>query len=420
MTPEAQKRYDEKVARVEAAIALKEPDYVPMMPSAALFPMLNAGYTVAEVIYDTSLEKMTRSIVKYLEEFDPDCGLGVGTNYAGEGPMLELEKPKNMRWAGMPGDIIDKNSIQQFIEYPVLLDDEFDEFFSDRTGWTLKKHIPRICELLEPVAGIADLGGRSPARTLAAKVSTPEFKAMLEDLWKLNELQKEYRKNVVKLDKTVYEMGYPVFRAGGAAVPFDRYSDGLRGTLLSLSDLYERPEEIEKYIEEVIGPQLEAIRKMGKMPGMKGKHVFMALHKGIDGFMGDEHYREYYWRHLRMIIEEIAAAGMVPYIFCEGRYNTRLDYLAEVTPGKVFYHFEEVDMAVAKSKLKDVACISGSFNTNLLQFGKPEQVRDEAKRLLDICAPGGGFIFMTGSGLSHVKKENVVAMFETVRTYGKY
>ena len=77
-------------------------------------------------------------------------------------------------------------------------------------------------------------------------------------------------------------------------------------------------------------------------------------------------------------------------------------------------------MVVAKSKLKDVACIAGSFNTNLLQFGTPDKVRDEAKRLLDVCAPGGGFIFATGSGLSHVKKENVEAMFETVREFGKY
>ena len=153
---------------------------------------------------------------------------------------------------------------------------------------------------------------------------------------------------------------------------------------------------------------------------MKGKHVFMALHKGIDGFMGNEHYKNYYWRHLQMIIEEIIKAGMVPYIFCEGKYNSRLDCLTEVTPGKVFYHFEEVDMAVAKSKLKDIACIAGSFSTNLLQFGTPDQVRDEAKKLLDICAPGGGFIFMTSSGLSHVKRENVEAMFETVREYGKY
>ena len=118
MTPEAKKRYDEKVARVEAAIALKEPDMVPMMPSAALFPMLNAGYTVAEVIYDTSLEKMTKSIVKYLNDFDPDAGLNTGTNYAGEGPMLELEQPKNMRWAGMPGHIIDDNSISSSLSSP--------------------------------------------------------------------------------------------------------------------------------------------------------------------------------------------------------------------------------------------------------------------------------------------------------------
>lgn len=419
MTPEAQKRYDEKVARVEAAIALKEPDRVPMMPSAALFPMLNAGYTVAEVIYDISLEKMTRSIVKYLEEFDPDCGLGTGTNYAGEGLMLELERPKNMRWAGMPGNIIDINSIQQFIEYPVLLDEEFDEFFSDRTGWMLKKETPRNSGLLEPFAKIFQ-EGRFSARNLAAQVSTPEFRAMLEDLWKINELNQEYRKNAEKLNQTVYEMGYPVFRLGGAAVPFDMYSDFLRGTILSLQDLYDYPEMIERYIEEAIGPQLESIRKMGARPDMKGKHVFMALHKGIDGFMSDEHYKNYYWRHLRMIIEEIIKAGMVPYIFCEGKYNTRLDYLTEVTPGKVFYHFEDVDMVVAKSKLKDVACIAGSFNTNLLQFGTPDKVRDEAKRLLDVCAPGGGFIFATGSGLSHVKKENVEAMFETVREFGKY
>ena len=245
MTPEAKKRYDEKVARVEAAIALKEPDMVPMMPSAALFPMLNAGYTVAEVIYDTSLEKMTKSIVKYLNDFDPDAGLNTGTNYAGEGPMLELEQPKNMRWAGMPGHIIDDNSIQQFIEFPTLLDDEFDEFFTDRTGWALRKQLYRESTLLEPFSKLF-VGNRFSARMMASQVSTPEFKKMMETLWKINDMNQEYRKNAEKLNKTVYEMGYPVFRGGGAAVPFDSYSDGLRGTILSLQDLYENTEIVER------------------------------------------------------------------------------------------------------------------------------------------------------------------------------
>jgi hypothetical protein len=419
MTPEAKKRYDEKVRRVEAAIALQEPDRVPIMPSPALFPMLNAGYTVAEVIYDPTLEKMTDSIVKYLNEFDPDgCG-GLGYSFAGEGPMLELERPKNMRWAGMPGKIIDDNSIQQYIEFPTLLDDEFDEFFTDRTGWMLRKQTFRNSELLEPFTRLF-AGGRISARSLAAQIAAPDFQAMLEDLRKLNELNAEYTENMARLNAKILDMGYPDFDCGMAGVPFDGYSDFLRGTILSLQDLYEHAEEVERYIEETIGPTLEMIRMQGMNPASKGKHVFMALHKGMDGFMSDEHYRKYYWRHLQMIIEEIIKAGMVPYIFCEGKYNSRLDCLTEVTPGKVFYHFEEVNMEVAKSKLKDIACISGSFSTNLLQFGTPEKVRDEAKKLLDICAPGGGFIFMTSSGLSHVKKENVQAMFETVREYGVY
>ena len=419
MTPEAKKRYDEKVARVEAAIALKEPDTVPMLVNTALFPMLNAGYTVAEVIYDTSLEKMIHAAVKYLEEFDPDSGVDIGYNYAGEGPMLELERPKNMRWAGMPGKIIDDNSIQQFIEFPTLLDDEFDEFFHDRTGWMLRKEVYRSSGLLEPFTKLF-AGGRISARMLAAQIETPEFQQMLADLKKLNELNKAYRENVEKLNRTVYEMGYPVFGGGMAAVPFDSYSDGFRGTILSLQDLYDHTEEVEAYIEEAQEQMLQMIHMQGQRPGAKRKHVFMALHKGMDGFMGDEHYRKYYWRHLQQIIEAIIKEDMVPYIFCEGKYNSRLDCLKEVTPGKVYYHFEDVDMAVAKQKLGDVACISGSFNTNLLQFGTPDQVRDEAKRLIEICAPGGGFIFNTGSALSHVKKENVEAMFETVRLYGKY
>ena len=418
MTPEAKKRYDEKVARVEAAIALKEPDTVPMMPSAALFPMLNAGYTVAEVIYDTSLEKMTRSIVKYLNDFDPDAGLNTGTNYAGEGPMLELEQPKNMRWAGMPGKVIDDNSIQQFIEFPTLLDDEFDEFFSDRTGWALRKQLFRESTLLEPFSKLF-VGNRFSARMMASQVSTPEFKQMMETLWKINDMNQEYRKNAEKLNKTVYEMGYPVFRGGGAAVPFDSYSDGLRGTILSLQDLYENTEIVEKYIEESIGPMLEMIRMQGKNPASKGKHVFMALHKGMDGFMSDEHYRDFYWKHLQIIINAIIDAGMVPYIYTEGKYNTRLECLKEVPKGKVIYHFEEVDMVQAKKVLGDTATISGGFPVYLLDYGTKQQVIDECKRLIDVCAPGGGFIFETSCGMDLAKKENVEAMVDTVRTYGK-
>ena len=77
-------------------------------------------------------------------------------------------------------------------------------------------------------------------------------------------------------------------------------------------------------------------------------------------------------------------------------------------------------MAMAKKKLGNIACITGGFPTSLLDWGSTQQVIDETKRLIDICAPGGGFIFETGCGMCNAKRENVVAMFETVKEYGRY
>ncbi|NLV49424.1 MAG: hypothetical protein GXY20_01875, partial [Clostridiales bacterium] len=51
---------------------------------------------------------------------------------------------------------------------------------------------------------------------------------------------------------------------------------------------------------------------------------------------------------------------------------------------------------------------------------KKQQVIDEVKRVLDICAPGGGYIFEGGYGFGKAPVENVKAMFETVLEYGKY
>ena len=418
MAETAKEKYLEKVKRVEDAIALKEPDQIPIKPSPAIFPVLDAGFTVAESIYDESLEKYRKAIFKYLNDFDPDCGIGVGNNYAGQGHLMELISPKNMRWAGMPGNLIDDNSIQQYIEYPFLEDDEFDEFFSDRTGWTINKALPRsstITESFEKLKIVSIMGG---IRGVAASFSQPEVKKTIQRLWEIDEKYKEFDARAAAFAKEVEDAGYPIFIGGGAAVPFDAYSDGLRGTLNSLADIYERPEDVERYIEEFHEQQLERIRATKGIGD--GKHVFMALHKGMDGFMRDDTYERFYWRHLKEIIETIIEAGKVPYIFTEGKYNTRLKFLAEVPKGKVFYHFETVDMAEAKKILGDVACISGGLSAKIMNFGTKQEVIDETKRIIDACAPGGGFIFETACGLDYCSHENVEAMFDTVRNYGKH
>ncbi|MCL2046978.1 MAG: hypothetical protein FWG88_11430 [Oscillospiraceae bacterium] len=418
MTPENQKRHDEKLQRINDAVALKEPDRVPMTPAASLYPIIHSGYTVAELVYDTSLEKARAAVIKYLTDFDPDVGADVSMSGTGEGPILEKMKSKTMLYAGMPGANLDENSLQQFIEFPLLLDDEFEEFFTDRTRWAIRKSIPRTSELLEPLARL-NFTYNTGASMLAMVFSDPKFKEMIETLWEINEFYAELRPKQAAIRQEILEMGFPNIRgAGGSLVPFDAYSDFLRGTILSMEDMFERPQDIERFINESM-EETEA-RILATKGIDEGKHVFVALHKGMDGFMSHELYRKYYWNHLQRIILAIIESGKIPYIYTEGKYDTRIDCLTEVPVGKVFYHFEDVDMAVAKQKLGGIACISGGFPAALLDWGTPEKVRDEVKRLLDVCAPGGGFIFETSCGMGKCKKENVEAMFETVREYGVY
>jgi uroporphyrinogen-III decarboxylase len=252
---------------------------------------------------------------------------------------------------------------------------------------------------------------------IASKFSTPEMRNMIETFWKIDDMLKKINEKKAALDAKFEELGYPVMMKGIAIVPFDSYSDNYRGTINGLADLYEHEDIVLDFTAKNFQQVLASISMQAKM--FPGKFLFMPLHKGMDKFMSDAQYRKYYWKDLQAIIEHIIKVGMIPYIYTEGPYTSRLDCLKDVPPGKVLYHFEECDMAKAKKALGDVACIGGGFNANLLQFNSKQEVIDECKRLIDTCAGGGGYIFGPGSGINLAKEENLDAMFETVKTYGK-
>ena len=421
MTEEAKRRLAEKNARNEAALALREGDRVPIHVLGNIYAVVHAGYTMAEVIYDETLEKQKNSIIRYLLDYDPDCSTGPD-HLAGLGRAFEKLGPKFIDWAGRPGTKLDENSLMQFVEFPILEEEEFDWFFSDRTGWALRKSMPSLSRLAEPLRHLEipqSHGGQ--LRPLISAFSSPEMREMLRTFWEIDDLFRENARRRGEMMKEIAQLGFPQTGGGRASVPFDDYSDELRGTLLSLTDLYEHADEVERYIDERQELMLEQIRHMNPDGSKNGKLVHMMLHKGLDGFMGDETYVKFYWRHLQEIIQAIVDVGMVPSVFCEGRYSTRLEHLRDVPRGKVLYRFEDTPMDLAKKVLGDVACITGGFDNTLLTFGTVQQVTEACKKMLDDCAAGGGFIFQAKSSLvGDCKPENVEAMFRTVRDYGKY
>jgi len=408
--------FEERQKRIDDAIALREPDRVPIYASGQCYPAYNAGYTVADVVYD--FEKFEESMIKYTTQYEPDTAAG-GITIPGRGPALELARPKNQVWPGAPDGRISNNSTQQFIEYVVLEEEDMDFFMEDYTGWLLTKGYPAISGLLEPLATWDFAGNRIDANNLAFfdMLSTPATREMMTTIWKISDMHKELSVKNTQLNKKLNELGFPVVAGGRSLVPFDAFSDYYRGTLDTMMDLYEHPEVILHFIDRHIEYVLSDITKQAKTA--PGKWVFIPLHKGMDTFLTEQQYKDYYWRHLQKMINHIIDVGMIPYVYTEGPYNSRVKHLMEVPKGKVVYSFEEVDPVYVKQQLGDIACIQGVFPVYLLHYGTKQQVVDEAKRLIDILAPGGGYIFSTGAGYDHAKPENVEALFDTVKTYGK-
>jgi uroporphyrinogen decarboxylase len=83
----------------------------------------------------------------------------------------------------------------------------------------------------------------------------------------------------------------------------------------------------------------------------------------------------------------------------------------------------DMDSAELKREFgKDLVFWGGGVDTQaVLDSGTPRQVRDEVKRRLNDLMPGGGFVFNTVHNIqANVPVENIIAMIETVREYGKY
>ena len=302
----------------------------------------------------------------------------------------------------------------------------FDFFERDYTAWLFQHGLPKVTTLMEPFAKwpTHTLGVSYDVSGIAAQLSTPEMKNVFETLWKIDEMNKDIQKITGAGAAKMREMGFPSFGYPmGGGTPWDGYSDFLRGTLDSMIDLFEHREFVERYCAQRHERTVNTIRARAEAVTQEDrdtKWVSMILHKGFDGFLTDEQYDNIYWKYLRRSIEEVNKAGMKVYLYTEGPYTSRIRNLKEVDKNMTVFHFETVDLELAKKELGDMACIAGGFPTWLVEQGTRQQVIDEVKRVLDICAPGGGYIFEGGYGFSAAPKENVEAMFETVLEYGKY
>ncbi|MFA5308692.1 MAG: uroporphyrinogen decarboxylase family protein [Dehalococcoidales bacterium] len=408
----AEKAYKERVTRFIKVIRLEEPDRVPVMLPAGSFPLYNAGMTLKDAMYDN--RRATEAYRRFFQEYESDTFSGGMTP---SGRSLEIAQGLTMKWPGhgLPDDAW----MQQFVEGEYMKADEYDYFISDLSDFCFRRYLPRTIGALAPLAKFQPLSHLLGFSTnFLAPAALPEVRDMYQAIIDYGKETADWSRPAMEFSREALAAGYPALAGGMSHAPFDILGDTLRGTKGIVMDMYRQPEKVLAAMEKLVPVLIDTGVAAADASG--GVMVMFPLHKGDDTFMSDEQYRTFYWPAFRKVILGIIEAGLVPYLFAEGKYTNRLSIIRDLPPGKVVWLFDQTDMFQAKEILGGRACIAGNVPASLLMTSTAAAVKEYCRKLIEVCGKGGGFILTGGASIDKGKGENLKAMWQAGQEYGVY
>ncbi len=411
VSPEAERLYKERVSRFIDAVNLKEPDRVPVLQSGGCVPARYAGYTIKEVMYDP--EKLVKAWTKYMEDFELDS-LPFPNVRCGE--MWDLLEPKMYKYAGHG---LPDNCSPQFVEHEFLKGDEWESFLENPSDFHIRTFLPRSYRAAEPLKNLPHVQSIGAFGSGFSAFDDPEIQSAFNIFGKAGKLEKEWRSLIAGVERKGREMGIPPFYVlSRGGVPMDTIGAALRGTVGTINDMFRQPEKLIEYIENEMPNGIKAAVDIADITGVP--IVYMPLHRGADSFMNEKQFLKFYWPYLKRVVEGCAEEGVIPVLFAEGAYNSRLEIVKDLPPGRAIWHFDQTDIKRAKDILGDKTCIMGNVPISLMVTGTPDEVKDYCKKLVETVGRNGGYIMAPGASSDDVKPENLQAMLEAAKEYGVY
>lgn len=190
-------------------------------------------------------------------------------------------------------------------------------------------------------------------------------------------------------------------------------------------DFFENPEKYEKLAQErveTVEKRFEYLKTLDVKPdflcvGGSGTLVFQTV----------PIFRQYAFPAVKRAIELATEMGMMTQVHSCGPETELVKIMAEETDLTVIDPLEippmgDANLAELKQKYGHKITLKGNLHTtNVMLKGTPDDVRAAAKQAIDDAAEGGRFILSTGDQCGRdTPDENLFAMVETARTYGKY
>lgn len=364
------------------------PKRVPINPLFQIEMVLEySGYSLLKEQF--SLQKEIEAIDTFTSEVDTDAVSAAAIRF-----------PQVYKILGSKNFVLGSDGFLQHPDIAGMQVEDYDALISDPYKTLVETIIPRVHTELaqEPYAA-----GIAKAKAFFAYLSA--FGA----IGQANvQIAQKYGKCTI-----------PTFAAMTEA-PYDFLADQLRSFTGVSMDIRRMPEKVGQACDALLPLMLKQACPKGPQAGLRLDQIFIPLH--MAPYMRDKDFEKYWWPTFKALCEGIAENGYGIYLFVEHDWSRFVDYLQELPKGTRMA-IEYGDPKTFKDKVGAKHILTGFYPITLLKTGTKQECVDKAKELMDVLAPGGGYIFDFDKvvlRMDDVKMENVHAVLKTVKEYGVY
>jgi uroporphyrinogen decarboxylase len=202
-------------------------------------------------------------------------------------------------------------------------------------------------------------------------------------------------------------------------------STNMIGSPEKFFDVYDNPEKLDAEVERRVA---DVEKRFAYIMGLEVKPDFLCVGgSGTMIYQSPEFVRKNTLPAVKRAIELATSAGIPTHVHSCGPEKELIKIMAEETSLTVIDPLEispmgDCDLAELKRLYGKKLTLKGNLHTTEVMLrGSVQDVIKASKKAIDEAAEGGRFILSTGDQCGRdTPFENLFAMIETARTYGKY
>jgi len=194
----------------------------------------------------------------------------------------------------------------------------------------------------------------------------------------------------------------------------------IRGATEICLEMYEDPEYVHQLLRYITEATIHRIRSLRQTFGHDIKPQCMGFADDSIELLSLEMYREFVLPYHKMLLSELAGSGPHSIHLC-GRVDRLMPTLKQELNLNVWDAGFPVNYGGMRAQLGPDMQIQTGPRVSLLLHGTPREVEDECRLILESGIAKGRFLMREANNLSPCTPvENVAAMYEATRKYGKY